>query len=203
MPMSSHSFNNSSGEDSTTSLGSPFQCLIRESQNRNKKPEGLIVSKGELGRGLYFCLLHEHPSPGGIISSPGPAPLGCNWESKGMAPKTLETQNPRIMKVGKDLQGHEVQPVTDPHLLSQPRALSAMSSPSLDTSWDGYSTISFPGQPLPMSDHPFHEEILPEKIFFPKDGISGITHLLVAIDTFENDTRKDFGPKTCDHMKLH
>ncbi|KAJ7399438.1 hypothetical protein BTVI_115200 [Pitangus sulphuratus] len=47
-----------------------------------------------------------------------------------------------IVYVGKNLQDHRVQPVTDPHLVNQTRALSAMSSHSLNTSRDGDSTTS-------------------------------------------------------------
>lgn len=51
------------------------------------------------------------------------------------------TQNPRITEVQKDLQSHQIQPVIDPHLVKQTRVLSTMSSPSLDTSGYGDSTI--------------------------------------------------------------
>lgn len=56
-----------------------------------------------------------------------------------MSHTTLEKWNHRTMKVGKDLQDCWVQLVTDSHLVTQTRGLSATSHPSLKTSRDGVS----------------------------------------------------------------
>lgn len=68
----------------------------------------------------------------------------------------LVSKTHRVIKVGNDLQDDRIQPVTDPYLVTQPRALSATSSHFLDTSRDEEST---PSLDSPFLSNPFHAEI--------------------------------------------
>lgn len=91
-------------------------------------------------------------------------PVTCHYESCELArfiwPQKMWLQNHRIISVGKYLQDHGVQPLTDHHHVTQTMALSVTSSNFFNMSRDVDSTTSLPGKSVPMSNNPFCEEIL-------------------------------------------
>lgn len=80
---------------------------------------------------------------------------GNVWQDGGFQ-ATPKSQNHLGWK-RKDLQDW-VQPVTDLHLVTQIRALSATFK-SVLKHLQGWRLHHLPGQPLPMPDNPFHEEM--------------------------------------------
>lgn len=85
------------------------------------------------------------------------APVGAPQTQSQHSPSQLcllQAQNPRVIRAGKDLQGHGVQAVPDPH---------PVTSPGVPWAPPGMGTPHLPGQPLPVPDHPLQEGILPSE----------------------------------------